>query len=255
MTDKVVSLSSGLILGMVCALFLGIGSTQNIMPSSNFELPNNFSMTIAQYPHSAEQQTQEQETIPSSSVAPPVETAESETGRITRIATLTITEDPILSTEESSPKIVHTPPVHNNSLYRTNQQRAFIANNSSAESTYSEIDIVTAKQSNFVSIANNSTGRTSGLSNSPQLDDKPQTSGSPALAHSDPGIVNNEDEQPTSLSGQENKPQPEFSLNSELINGPGDSYNPDGGRSNHDSDSRSGYCPQHPQHLNGQQRR
>ena len=139
MTDKVVSLSSGVILGMVCALFLGIGSTQNIMPSSNFELPFNFEMTIAQHPHSTEQLVPEQEANATPTVTPSVDSAEPSSGRITRIATLTITEDPVLGSQEHAPKINQTAPVPDNSLYIANQHRSLIAYDATTESTNSGI--------------------------------------------------------------------------------------------------------------------
>ncbi len=259
MADKVISLSSGLILGMVCALFLGIGSTQNIMPSSNFELPFNFEMTIAQYPHSTEQHVPEQEANTTPSVTPTVDSAEPNSGRITRIATLTITEDPVLDSQEQTPKINLTAPVPDNSLYMVNQQRSLIAHNTTTESTYSGIILITAKQSNFSSIADNSSGRSSGLATTPGIEGKPHTAGSPALAHNDPNLFGNPQEPPV-ITGKDNKPEPGLEQSSgdtdTFVNLPDDSYSDeDGGRPNSNNNrysARSGYSD--PQLLSSHRR-
>ncbi len=248
MTDKVVSLSSGLVLGMVCALFLGIGSTQNIMPSSNFELPFNFEMTIAQHPHSTEQHVPEQEASTTPSVTPAVDSAEPSSGRITRIATLTITEDPVLDSQEYASKINQTTPVPDNSLYIANQQRSLIAHSTTTESTNSGIIIVTAKQSNFTSIADNSSGRSSSFATTPEFESKPHTAGSPAIAHNNPNLFGNPQEPPV-ITGKDNKPEPGLEQSSgdtnSFVNLPDDSYSDeDGGRHNSNNNrysARSGY--------------
>ncbi len=59
MTEKVVSLSGGLVLGMVVALFLGIGATQSITPSLHFEIPSILQMTIAQNTHNTHSQSKQ----------------------------------------------------------------------------------------------------------------------------------------------------------------------------------------------------
>jgi len=235
MTNKVVSLSSGLVLGMVCAFFLGIGSTQNVMPSSSFELPFNFEMTIAQHPHSTEQHVPEQEAVTTPSVTPSIDSAEPSSGRITRIATLTVTENPISNHEEQSTKIHQTTTVPDNPLYRANQQRSFIATNSTTESMNSSIILVTAKQSNFTSIADNSTGRNTGTTTSPEITDKPQTAGSPALAHNDPCLFGDHQEPPV-ITGKDNKPEAEMSSGNTSAHISEDSNGDDnGGRHNRDS--------------------
>lgn len=256
MTDKVVSLSSGLVLGMVCALFLGVGSTQNVLPSSNFELPFNFEMTIAQYPHSTEQHVPEQEAGTTPSVTPSVDIAEPGSGRITRIATLTITENPISNHEEQSTKIHQTTTIPDNSLYRANQQRSFIATNSTTESMNSNIILVTAKQSNFTSIADNSTGRNTGTTTSPEIIGKPQTTGSPALAHNDPGLFGNPQD-PPAITGKDNKPEPEMSSGNTIANVTDDSNNDNNGgspnRDNNHNSIHNGYLNPQLQNSNRRQ--
>ncbi len=190
MTEKVVSLSGGLVLGMVFALFLGIGATQSLAPSLHFEMPSILQMTIAQSTHNTSAPAND--TTPSVNVAAP---NGEDRGRITRIATLTATTDPAITApitttqEEFTPKNwnASTSPKVGNALQRMNLQRSYIAATSQTD-TYISLGQA-ARQSNFAAIAGNSSGREGyGSGQQPSLvDGKPQTHGAPAIAQNDPG--------------------------------------------------------------------
>lgn len=187
MTEKVVSLSGGLVLGMVFALFLGIGVTQNLAPSLHFEMPSILRMTIAQATHSPSR--------PASNTTPNVNSptaSEEDRGRITRIASLTETTDTVFettpSTSQTTPKnfyFASTPKI-DNSLQIANLSRSDIPVGTESV-TYISLGQA-ARQSNFSAIAGNSSSRegySSGQSPS-FVDDKPQTHGSPAMAQNNP---------------------------------------------------------------------
>ena len=187
MTEKVVSLSGGLVLGMVFALLLGIGATQNLAPSLHFEMPAILRMTIAQVTHP--NSTTANDTTPNVDATPP---SEEDRGRITRIASLAETTDPVFettaSTSQPEPKtwnIASTSKI-DNSLQMANLQRTYLIENSDG-TTYSSV-VQAASQSNFAAIAGNSSGRQGyGSGQSPSfIDGKPQSQGSPAMAQNDP---------------------------------------------------------------------
>ncbi len=189
MTEKVVSLSGGLLLGMVFALFLGIGATQSIPASSHFEMPSFMPMTITQNSHAPSTPTND--TTPTVHVATP---SNPDRGRITRIATLEATTDPVfepVTTTEiafAEPKNfdgVSTPKI-DNSLQRTNLQRSYIESNPQ-DNTFVAIGTIVARQNNTTSIIENTSGNSPSPYNPAGISGKPQTHGSPSVAHNDPG--------------------------------------------------------------------
>lgn len=188
MTEKVVSLSGGLVLGMVVALFLGIGATQSISPSLHFEIPSILQMTIAQNTHNTPAPASN--TTPTVTVATPTNT---DRGRITRIATLTETTDPVFetttSTSQAEPKdwaVASTPKV-SNPLQRANLQHTYIASNSQASGTsFASLELAAARQGSFTALISNANGRST-YGNQPSfVQGKPHTQGSPSVAHNDP---------------------------------------------------------------------
>ena len=228
MTEKVVSLSGGLVLGMVFALFLGIGASQSIAPSSNFEIPSILQMTIAQASHSAE--------VPTSDASPRIDAAppsnEEDRGRITRIATLTETTDPVFDPTATSIasstaseadfktwETTVTPKIDN--LQRANLQHSYIALQTETSGTYSSINSGTARQSNFAAIAGGTTGRETGSGAEPPtlIDTKPQSHGSPAVAQNDQDDEEGEGGEPA-LAGKDPLPGAPDTLdsNNEMVN-------------------------------------
>jgi len=210
MTEKVVSLSGGLVLGMVFALFLGIGATQNVSSSVNFEIPSVMQMTIAQNTHGS--------SAPASNTTPAVDATtpvNEDRGRITRIATVTESTDPVIAqattTTTIEPKNWHydSSPKIDNGLRRANLQHTYIASNTPAPSTCARPNITTARESNFVTIAVSSeSGANSYYGHSPSfVDSKPQSHGSPTIAHNDPG-PSLDPGSGSSLTGGTNKPNP-----------------------------------------------
>ena len=208
MTEKVVSLSGGLVLGMVCALFIGIGATQSIPASSHFEMPSFMPMTITQNTHAPS--TPANDTTPSVNVATP---SNPDRGRITRIATLEETTDPVFepatttAIANAEPKIydVVSSPKIDSSLHRTNLERSFIASGSQ-DNTYIALGTVAARQNNYASIFENTTGRTTSSNNPPGFSGKPQTQGSQPVAHNDPGSGEGSEDDTASVAGAKPKP-------------------------------------------------
>ncbi|RKZ03241.1 hypothetical protein DRQ21_06245 [Candidatus Fermentibacteria bacterium] len=200
MTEKVVSLSGGLVLGMVFALFLGIGATQHISSTVHFEVPSVMQMTIAQTTHS--------NSAPASDTTPAVNTttpANEDSGRITRIATVTETTDPVIAqatTTNTAPKNweYDTSPKVDNELRRANLLHTSIASNTGATNTYSGLGMTAARENNFVAIAGSSeNGANYSGGHTPSfIDSKPQSHGSPAIAQNDP---DNDPEDDPSISG------------------------------------------------------
>ncbi len=189
MTEKVVSLSGGLVLGMVFALFLGIGVTQSLAPSAHFEIPSILQMTIAQATHSTS--TPANDTKPTVNVAAP---GSENRGRITRIATLEATTDPVFettaTTTQTDPKnweIASTPKIEN-SLQRANLQHTYIASNPQATSSFAALGQVVSSQGNFSAIIANTAGRSASGSQPSGVEGKPQTQGSPSVAHNNPDM-------------------------------------------------------------------
>lgn len=233
MTEKVVSLSGGLVLGMVVALFLGIGATQSISPSSHFEMPSIFQMTIAQNTHNTPAPASN--TTPTVTVATPTNT---DRGRITRIATLTETTDPVFetttSTSQAAPKdwaVASTPKV-SNPLQRANLQHTYIASNSQTSSaTYASLELAAARQGSFTALIDNPHGRYFYNSEPPVVQGKPHTQGSPSVAHSNPGT--GEESSPAVTHDEITKPNDndsEDNNQSDLLvhhGRPQDSFDPD----------------------------
>ena len=201
MTEQVISLSGGLALGMVFALFLGIGVTQSISPSSDFQIPSILQMTIAQ--HTYNPSAHASDTTSAVNVVTP---NNPDRGRITRIATLDITTDPVFETTATTnygdPKdwaIASTPKIES-SLLRNNLQRSYIALNTSSSS---EIILgqTATREGNFTAIATNSAGRNgyNGGQTPSFITGKPQTQGgSPSAAHNPDPSGNNGDDPATS---------------------------------------------------------
>ena len=214
MTEKVVSLSGGLVLGMVFALFLGIGATQTITTPVHFNFPEISQLTIAQGFHTSSSSARD--TTPGSSTASPDE--EADRGRITRIATLTTTTDPAIATapEEYTPKNWNaaTTPKIETTLQMANLQHSRIA----AGPQTSNIIIVgqVTGYSNFTTIAENTTGGYESGSQPSIINGKPQTQGSPGIAHNKPGFEEN----------WEHGEEPEITSSSPSLN-PGDDTFPD----------------------------
>lgn len=255
MTEKVVSLSGGLVLGMVVALFLGIGATQNISPSLHFEMPSILQMTIAQNTHNTPAPASN--TTPTVTVATP---ADPDRGRITRIATLTETTDPVFetttSTSQAEPKEwnVATTPKINSSHHRTNLQHTYIASSSQTSgSTYASIELAAARQGSFTALINNSHGRSFYDNQPPVVQGKPQTQGSSSVAHNDPGT--GEDDGPAITHDEMTKPNDDSSEDSSqrdlVCHGrPQSDYAPDHGGP---SSGGGGYTPGPSQNNGGRQ--
>ncbi|MCK5131777.1 MAG: hypothetical protein KAR40_06445 [Candidatus Sabulitectum sp.] len=205
MTEKVVSLSGGLVLGMVCALFLGIGATQNLSPSVHFEIPAILQMTIAQTTHS--RPAPANDTTPNINTATP---SNEDRGRITRIATLTETSDPVFTTTatttQTDPKnwtIASTPKIEN-TLQRVNLQRSYVASNPQTTSTFISLGPV-ARQSNYTTIIDNATAEPTSRSEPSGIEGKPHTQGS-STAHN-PNMSYPRDHDPATASKPSTKPR------------------------------------------------
>jgi len=216
MTEKVVSLSGGLVLGMVVTLFLGIGATQRISPSAHFEIPSVLRMTIAQNTQGTS--VPASDTTPSVNVATP---SNEDGGRITRIATLTETADPAFtpattSTVQSEPKnwVYNSTPKVGSELRMANLQHTCIASNGSTANTYCTLGMTAAREGNFAAIAGNSgnPANYNGGQTPSFIDNKPQSQGSPAIAQNDP---DDDPEGDPSMSGGSAKadPDPDFISN------------------------------------------
>lgn len=248
MTEKVISLSGGLALGMVFTLFLGIGVTQSIAPSSDFKIPSILQMTIAQHAHSPS--THASDTTTSVNVITP---NNPDRGRITRIATLGITTDPVFETTASTnygdPKdlaIASTPKIES-SLLRNNLQRSYIASNTSS-STSAILGQTVTRESNFTAIATGSAGSNgyNGGHTPSFVDGKPQTQGgSPAVAQN-PGSSGNGDDDPATTA-KTNNPGSDSDSEQGNNNRPNCNLTPDfGGSSENDPGSPQISSPRNP---------
>ncbi|MCK5034276.1 MAG: hypothetical protein KAS73_00160 [Candidatus Sabulitectum sp.] len=247
MTEKVISLSGGLALGMVFALFLGIGVTQSITPSSDFQIPSILQMTIAQ--HTYNPSTHASDTTSSVNVATP---NNPDRGRITRIATLEITTDPVFETTATTNygdhkdwEIASTPKIES-SLMRNNLQRSYIALNTSS-STSIILGQTATRESNFTAIATNSAGRNgyNGGHTPSFIYGKPQTQGgSPAVAQNPDPSGNNGDDPATAAKTD----KPGSGPDSEQGNNNGSNYNlaPDFGGSSENDPGSPQISPRNP---------
>ena len=205
MTEKVVSLSSGLVLGMAFALFLGIGATQISSSPLHMEypaLPDLLGLNDYQSFHTPSSASPAQDTTPSISVSPPPAQG---TGRIVRIATVSETTNPILASasstateEEFTPKnwADSEDPKAGSTLQQMHLQHSYIAG---AANTYDHISLgQIARQTNFTCIAFTNSGnanQASGGSDQPpsNVDSKPGITGTPAIAQGDPEITEGEE--------------------------------------------------------------
>ena len=218
MTEKVVSLSGGLVLGMAFALFLSVSTTQTMNAPMHVEYPSVSNLIglndLQSYRSSGSGNAND--TTPAISVAPPAQGEDR--GRIVRIATVTETTDPVLTAPSSQtvfiPKSFGTENAdesRGSTLQQMHQQHTHVAQ--TATGNYSAVQI--ARQSgNFTSIANSgrNTGNLSsaGGSQPSVVDSKPQTSGSPAVAHNDPG---QEGEEEPAVAGFSPRPSEPDQLN------------------------------------------
>jgi len=199
MTEKVVSLSGGLVLGMAFALFLSVSTTQsmNAPLHVNVEYPSVsrlIGLNDLQSYRSSSGTGQASDTTPAISVAPPAQ--EGDQGRIIRIATITETSDPVITAPPSA--TAHIPKVmdgvqddvdRGSTLQQMHLQHSYIASSTSAANA--TVGQIARQSSNFTSIANNGRGSgfagNSGGSQPSVIDNKPQTSGSPSIAQNNPG--------------------------------------------------------------------
>jgi hypothetical protein len=211
MTEKVVSLSGGLVLGMLFALFLGIGATQTMTLPVRFEYPAISRLSITQEISSAPAPARD--TTPTISVAPP--SVEQDRGRITRIATSTETSPfevtaPVTATQEEillkNWYVAETPKTGSN-LQRANLQHSYIACNPTTSASIYLAQI--AGSCNFTAIAEIASGNP-GYTGQPSLiEGKPQTGDSPSIAHNSPGEgdIEGSPSEPT-ITGDTPSPKP-----------------------------------------------
>jgi hypothetical protein len=206
MTEKVVSLSGGLVLGMAFALFLSVSTTQTMNQALDFDYPSMSSLIgvndLQSYRSSSP--VHSTDTTPAVTVAPPSQ--QEDRGRIIRIATVTETTDPAdaASTTSSSSEalIPKTTSIasqvdRGSTLQQMHRQHSYIA--ASSSSSYSSVGQIASQSGNFTAIADNGqgAGQAGGQGGTPPsvVDNKPQTSGSPAVAQNDPGSGENEGEE------------------------------------------------------------
>jgi len=189
MTEKVVSLSGGLVLGMGFALVLGIGSTQTMTLPLRFEYPAMSNLTITQDINGSSAPAAD--TTPGISVAPP--SVEQDRGRITRIATSTETvaaeiTAPFTTTENEfllkSWAVAETPK-NTNTLQRANLQHSYMACNPTTSESIALAQI--ARGNNFDAIAEIAAGNPGNTGQPSYIEGKQQTPGSPSIAHNNPG--------------------------------------------------------------------
>ncbi len=197
MTEKVVSLSGGLVLGMAFALLLGVTASQNSTSSVNIDYPSMSSLignNDFQSYRTSSPAPQASDTTPVISVSPPP--SQENTGRIVRIATASETAQPVtasavtVTTEEIALK-GHEPaetPKNTGNLHHMNLLNTYTAR-SSETSTYASAGFIAGQSGNFTAIANGSSqGGQGGSTGSqpPVADNKPQVNGSPAIAQNNP---------------------------------------------------------------------
>lgn len=197
MTEKVVSLSGGLVLGMAFALLLGVTASQNGSSPINVDYPSMSSLignNDFQSYRTSSPTPQASDTTPVISVSPPPPSEN--TGRIVRIATASETTHPVTaspvttSTDEIALKGYEPAetPKNTGSLPRMNLQNTYTARSSEA-STYAAAGFIASQGGNFTAIANGSSqGGQGGSTGSqpPVADNKPQITGSPSIAQNDP---------------------------------------------------------------------
>ncbi len=197
MTEKVVSLSGGLVLGMAFALLLGVTASQNGSSSMNVDYPSISSLignNDFQSYRTSSPAPQASDTTPVINVSPPP--PRENTGRIVRIATASETTHPVTAspvttaTEEIALKgheTIETPKDTDN-LRQINLQNTYTAR-SSETSHHAATGFIASQSGNFTAIANGSSqggqgGSTGGQP--PVADNKPQITGSPSIAQNNP---------------------------------------------------------------------
>ncbi len=207
MTEKVVSLSGGLVLGMAFALFLSVSTTQTMNQALDFDYPSMSSLIgvndLQSYRSSSPANSTD--TTRGVTVAPPSQ--QEDRGRIIRIATVTETADPLdgASTTSTSSSVALIPKTasiasqaeRGTTLQQMHRQHSYIA--ASSSSSYSSVGQIASQSGNFTAIADNGqgAGQAGGQGGTPpsEVDNKPQTSGSPAVAQNDPGSDESEGEE------------------------------------------------------------
>lgn len=221
MTEKIVSLSGGLALGMAFALFLGVSTTQNMTSPLRMEYPSVSRLIglndLQSYRSSSSSQASD--TTPAISVAPPAQ--EEDRGRIIRIATVTETADHIfLDAAPASSNGNYVPKTFGaaadafdagSTLQQMHRQHSYIA--ASTSSSYASVGQIARQTSNFASIADNGSGANqggdTGGSQPSVVDTKPRTSGTPAIAQNDPGNGEGEGEEPAVAGLAPRPPDPD----------------------------------------------
>jgi hypothetical protein len=227
MTEKVVSLSGGLVLGMAFALFLSVSTTQSLTTPLHMEYPSMSGLIGLNDLQSfrSSSSSQASDTTPAVAVAPPSQ--EPERDRIIRIATVTETTDPVFQAPVHQENLIpkNTPADHASgnvsTLRQMHQQHSYIAS-ASGSASYATVGQIARQGSNFTSIADNGqgTGETSGAGGGQPsvVDNKPQPTGSPAVAQNDPETGEGEEEGggPAVASFVPRPPSPDFISNDNM---------------------------------------
>lgn len=197
MTEKVVSLSGGLVLGMVFALFLSVGTTGSISSSVDLDYPSISGLIgmndMQSYRSSSGAGNPSENTTPVAA-APPAQ--EENRGRVIRIATVTETADPAGAAAASNASALAkndgTEMAYGeySSLRQIHLQHSSQGSGGSGNASYAATGMIAAGSGNFARIADESSGQGDMDSQGGQpsvVDNKPQTTGSPAVAQNDPG--------------------------------------------------------------------
>jgi len=203
MTEKIASLSGGLVLGMAFTLFLSISSTQTLTAPLHMGYPSMSDLiSINDFQSYHTSSASSTDTTPAISVSTP--STGQDQGRIIRIATSTETSDPVLSADNTPPQESILPktwtfteaPKTGSPLQQMHLQHTFIAG-ASTGNNFCTIGQAARQTSNFTAIADNSSGdgqSSGGSGQPPVIDNKPQTTGSPAIAQGNPGTEEGEEE-------------------------------------------------------------
>lgn len=228
MTEKVVSLSGGLVLGMAFALFLSVSTTQTMNQALDFDYPSMSSLIgvndLQSYRSSSP--VHSTDTTPSITVAPPSQ--QEDRGRIIRIATVTETTDPLDDASTTSaaataevliPKTtsIASQVDRSGTLQQMHRQHSYIA--ASSSSSYSSVGQIASQSGNFTAIADNGqgAGQAGGQGGTPPsvIDNKPQICGSPSIAQNDPrgGDIEGEESGPAITGSNPGPRDPDSSSN------------------------------------------
>jgi hypothetical protein len=242
MTEKVVSLSGGLVLGMAFALFVSFSTTQSFNSPLQMDYPAMSQLTWLndfQSFHSASSPSRD--TTTSITVAPPQGGSE-EGGRIIRIATVSETTDhELVAFVHSGDRNIQLPKasgMFHDPGGASSLRQAHVNHSSPASGQTSSHFIAghtASHTANFTAIAGSSDagGQAAGGSvQPPVIDGKPQTEGSPAIAQGNPGVSGDEgEEQPQpSMAAYEPRPTPSpNSLSNNQNRHPLTPYDPDPG--------------------------